>query len=104
MNSNNESTAFPSIKYWLNFKSEEAIRRIVEKARLELPDYRQRDINELTARVALSYNNWCESVLKKDLSLARSNSEQVIKYNASKNFDLSQTSRTPWILCEVALE
>jgi hypothetical protein len=104
MSSNSENESFPSIRYWLKFKSEEAIKRIVERARAELPDYRKRDIDELTARVRLSYTNWCESVLKKDLSLARSNSEQVIRENAAHNLDLTQTSRTPWMLCEVALE
>src|SRR4051812_1273815 len=103
MSTNNGSILFPSIKYWLEFKSDEAIRRIVDRTRSELPDYRKWDINELTARVATSYKNWCDSVITKDLSLARSNSERVINDNAAHNRDLIQTSRTPWFICEVTL-
>lgn len=93
-----------AIKLCLEKSRAVAIERIVVKARAELPDYQKRDIEELTAAVGRSYDNWCESILDNDLRHAEPNSAQAIQKNIAEGRDPAQVARTPWIICEVVLE
>ncbi len=104
MSDNSDKSAFPAVKVQLEQNREEAIQRIVARARTELPDYRQRDINELSEAVARSYDNWCESVLKNNVNIAKPNSEQAIQENIAQHRDPAQVARTPWLIYEVALQ
>ncbi len=104
MSINLDSETGIKIKFWLETKRPVAIDLIVERARAELSDYRKRDPAELKAAVARSYDNWCESVLKNDPKIAVPNSELAIKEAIAQGRNLEQLARTPWLICETALE
>ncbi len=81
----------------------EAVRRIVERARLELPDYRTREVTELRSAVEQAYDVWRNAILYADFDSHHAHSQQVIRQNVARNIRPEQIARTPWLVYEVAL-
>jgi hypothetical protein len=81
----------------------EAVRRIVERTWVELPDYRRREVGELTAAVEKAYDAWRWAILTNDLETHLAHSQQVIQENVARKIRPEQISRTPWLVYEVAL-
>lgn len=81
----------------------EAVRRIVERAWAELPDYRQREVGELTAAVGQAYDAWRWAILTNDLQTHLAHSARVIRENVERKIRPEQIARTPWLVYEVAL-
>jgi len=92
-----------TVAAWLEDMRAEAVRRIVERIRAELPDYRERDLEELTGAVEKAYDVWRSAILTNDFDRHVAHSQQVTRENLARHIRPEQIARTPWLVYEVAL-
>ncbi|MDQ2806251.1 MAG: hypothetical protein M3Z04_04920 [Chloroflexota bacterium] len=92
-----------SVIRWLEENKSYVVAQIVERIYAELPDYRQRSLEEMTAGAAVAYDQWCSTVAHNDLLRHASQAQQVIQRNIAHNYDPAQIARVPAIICEVVL-
>ena len=90
-----------SIALWLEQTKPQAVGRIVERIYAELPDYRQRSVDELTVAANRAYDQWCGTVLANDLMRYAAEAEAVIQQNVARNYNPAQLSRIPAVIHEV---
>ncbi len=92
------------VRKWLEQNHSRIVEQIVNRARAELPDYRERDVTELTEAADYSTRVWYTSILTGDFYISKHNSAQTIKQNIQQRRDPEQVSRTPQIQLEVVRE
>ena len=92
-----------TVAAWLEEARAEAVRRIVERIQAELPDYRERDLEELTGAVEQAYDVWRSTILANDFDRYVAHSQQVTRENLARHIRPEQIARTPWLVYEVAL-
>ncbi len=92
-----------SVTRWLEQNKAQVVAQIVQRIHAELPDYRQRSVEEMTVGAALAYDQWCSTVEHNDLLRHASHAQTVIQQNIARNYDPAQVARIPAIICEVTL-
>ena len=88
---------------WLEQHRAEAVAQIIERVCEQLPDYRQRPMDQLTATAGAAYDQWCATVLENDLLRHAREAEAVIAQNVAQGTNPSQLSRIPALICAVVV-
>jgi len=92
-----------SVIHWLRQNKSHVVAQIVKRIYAELPDYRQRSLEEMTVGAAMAYDQWCSTVEHNDLMRHAAQAQTVIQRNIAHNYDPAQVTRVPAIICEVVL-
>jgi hypothetical protein len=92
-----------TVAAWLEEARAETVRRIVERTRAELSDYRERDVADLSRAVGAAYDGWRRAVLTNDFDRHVAHARRVTRENLARNIHPAQIARTPWLVYEVAL-
>ncbi len=92
-----------SVAQWLEQNKPEAVAQIVQRIYEELPDYRQRPVDQMAAGAGNAYDQWCTTVLENDLLRYAREAEAVIAQSVARGVDPRQLSRVPLLICTVVL-
>ncbi len=92
-----------SVIHWLEQNKSQVVPQIIERIHAELPDYRQRSMEEMTVGVAIAYDQWCSTVERNDLLRYATQAQAVMQQNIARNYDPAQVARVPAIICAVVL-
>lgn len=95
---------FATLQEWLEQNCPAIVERVVTRARQELSDYRNRDLQELTTAAERAYITWYKTILQKDFAISQNNSRLAVQNNLTARINPDQVTRTPWLIYEAVLE